>query len=139
MIRALCFQGSNCVDPTPSVEQFPELIQDPETLLWVDFCGEKPSDMEAILKNNFKFHPLAVDDALDATHVPKLDDWGDYLYMVLSSIGYEKGGNNVEIVELDVFLGKNYLVTLHDLPINSLDKIWDTTQRDERHHKLGAD
>ncbi len=139
MIRTLCFLGDNQVDLSPDIEKLAELIQDPDNLIWVDFGGEPHDVIEPVLKNTFGFHSLAVDDALDATHVPKLDDWGEYLYIVLSGITYEKGNNDVDIQELDAFLGKNFLVTLHDLPIISVNRVWDTIQRDERHHKMGAD
>lgn len=139
MIRIMCFQHEERIEQITEIARVSELIRDPQNLVWVDFSGEVHDALEPILKQTFDFHPLAVDDALDATHVHKLDDWGEYLYIVLGGITYEKGSNDVEIQELDVFLGKNYLVTLHDLPIVSVDRVWQSIQRDERHHKMGAD
>jgi magnesium transporter len=43
------------------------------------------------------------------------------------------------MIELDVFLGNNFLVTHHDLPIPALDRVWEASQRDERQRKQGAD
>ena len=139
MIRIMCFPCEERVEQAVDFARVTELIQDPHNLVWVDFWGEVHDAIEPILKTTFGFHPLAVDDALDATHVPKLDDWGEYLYIVLSGITYEKGSNDVEIQELDVFLGRNFLVTLHDLPIVTVNHVWQTIQRDERHQKMGAD
>ena len=139
MIRILSFPREQQAEQLSDIASIPALLQDPHQLIWVDFGGEAHEVIEPILKEFFGFHQLAIDDALDATHVPKLDDWGEYLYIVLCGITYVKGGDDVEIQELDVFLGKNFLVTLHDLPIATVNRVWQTIQRDERHHKMGAD
>lgn len=139
MIRIMCFPRNEQVEQVSEIARVAELIQDPRNLVWVDFSGEVHATIEPVLRETFGFHPLAVDDALDATHVPKLDDWGEYLYIVLSGITYVKSSSDIEIQELDVFLGKNFLVTLHDLPITTVNRVWQSAQRDERHHKMGAD
>jgi magnesium transporter len=64
------------------------------------------------LQESIGFHPLAVDDALEETHLPKLDDWEEYLYLVLRAVVFEKQDSaQVETPELDVFLGKNNITT----------------------------
>jgi magnesium transporter len=108
--------------------------------LWVDFVGEPPETCLPILQD-FKFHPLAIDDALQETHSPKLDDWGDYLYIVLNYMNTEQIGDKweTEIDELDIFLGKNYIVTHHDLPISAVEETWAACDRDERNVQGGPD
>jgi magnesium transporter len=51
----------------------------------------------------------------------------------------KKDGALIEIRELDVFLGKNYLVTHHDQSLTAIDRVWATSPRDERHISQGAD
>jgi magnesium transporter len=46
---------------------------------------------------------------------------------------------DTEIDELDIFLGRNYVITHHDNPIDSIDEIWNTAQRDPRYSQDGAD
>jgi magnesium transporter len=83
---------------------------------------------------------LAVEDALQEVHVPKLDDWGQYLYLVLHAIDFDKqNGGEVKTLELDVFLGQNYIVTYHKQPIVAVGRLWEACQHDERHLKRGAD
>jgi magnesium transporter len=116
--------------------------KDAHGLLWVDFCGTPAEDDAPVLLNTFGFHPLAVDDALSESHVPKVDDWRDYLYIALHAVVFNKeaqDGNHVDTLELDIFLGKQYLVTHHDKPIVAVDRVWSGWQRDERHLKMGAD
>jgi len=105
----------------------------------VDFQGESPEASQAVLLNSFHFHPLAIEDAIHQTHVPKVDEWDGYLYLALHAIAYEQQSGDLEMIELDVFLGQNYLVTHHDLPIPALERVWETCQRDERSRTRGAD
>ena len=68
--------------PTAQVDQ---AVQDKAGLLWVDIQGqEEHSDrlLDDWLCRTFQFHPLAIEDALKESHIPKVDDWSDYLYIV---------------------------------------------------------
>lgn len=117
-------------------------LEDVEGLLWVDFEGEPDNICEPILRDIFKFHPLAVDDALAENHVPKVDDWGGYVYVVLHAVNFdtaETAGAHVDTMELDVFLGPNYVVTHHDYSIAAVGRVWGACHRDERHLQKGAD
>jgi magnesium transporter len=106
----------------------------------VDFISEPPETALPILQS-FNFHPLAIDDALQETHAPKIDDWDNYLYIVLNYMHLIKATEpwDTEIDELDIFLGRNYVVTHHDNPVKSIDETWDMCQRDPRFAKDGPD
>ncbi len=124
------------------MEKVPQALQDPQGLLWVDFQGEPPEVCEPILHGTFGFHPLAVDDALQESHVPKADDWGHYLYIVLHAVRFQGKDDRtprLDTLELDLFLGRNYLVTHHDHPIPAVDRLWASVQRDERSLRQGVD
>jgi magnesium transporter len=84
---------------------------------------------------------LAIDDALQETHVPRLDDWGDYLYIVFNYMDVKKDGEDWEshVDELDIFLGKNYIVTHHDERITAIEETWISCDRDPRTLQEGAD
>ncbi len=140
MIRSLYYVPGKPIQKDVPPSKFPKLIQDPQALLWVDFVSEPPETCLPLLQD-FKFHPLAIDDALQETHVPKLDDWGDYLYIVLNYMKTEKDGEawEMEVDELDIFLGKNYVVTHHDFPIVAVDETWEACDRDIRNIQAGPD
>ncbi len=138
MIRALYFSKGQ-IHTDLDMDGFPKALQDTNGVLWVDF-EETPSETdEPILRNVFGFHPLAIDDALQETHVPKLDDWEKYLYIVLQAISFSREESNLDALELDVFLGTNYIVTHHDLPIRAVSRVWEASQHDERYVKMDAD
>jgi magnesium transporter len=140
MIRSLYFAKNGKLVLDLNQDQWSVTLQEPEGLLWVDFQGTSPDTDEIIFREIFHFHPLAVDDALQESHVPKVDDWEDYLYIVLHAVTFDlTDGPHLDTQELDIFLGSNYVVTHHDEPIQSLDRVWNAIQRDERYLRNGAD
>ncbi len=138
MIRAIFYSRDGAVREVDDQSEYLKLMQDEKGVLWVDFVGESASTIEPVLTGLFKFHPLAVDDAVQETHVPKVDDWMGYLYVVLHALKVGDG-NCIDTLEIDIFLGKNYMVTLHDYPINSVEKVMDLCTKDIRIVKRGAD
>lgn len=138
MIRSVYRTQDGLVRTDLKPDEFDAARQDRHGLLWVDLVGEPPEVCELILSQTFGFHPLAVDDALRESHVPKVDDWGQYLYVVLQTVTFEQNSGSLDDLELDVFLGPNYIVTYQDQPIRAVDPIWTSCQRDERHLKKGA-
>jgi magnesium transporter len=139
MLRALYYQGNGEKLSVITPEGYQAALQNDSGVLWVDFGGEDPEPSEQILLNIFRFHPLAIDDALHETHVPKVDDWEQYLYIAMHAISFVSGAEDIEGIELDIFLGQNFIVTHHDLPIQALNRIWDVCLRDNRYFKRGAD
>jgi magnesium transporter len=141
MLRAMNYSQEGTLRTDLSLMDVAFTLQDLNGLLWVDFQGTPPEEDEPILRKTFNFHPLAIDDALQETHIPKIDDWGQYLYVVLHAVVFDDkdGEVHLDTLELDVFLGKNYIVTHHDQPIEAIDRVWSLVQRDDRHLKNGVD
>jgi magnesium transporter len=140
MIRSLYFMPGKPIRKEIPPQEFPKLVKNRRGLLWVDFTSEPPEICLPILKS-FDFHPLAIEDALQQTHAPKLDDWDSYLYIVFNYMGLIENGNgwDTDIDELDVFLGQNYIVTHHDHPVPAIDETWNSCDRDIRTLQEGAD
>lgn len=132
MIRALSYTQAGKVQ-TITVNQIAAVLRKKQDFLWLDFTSEPIETSKPILEDIFNFHPLAIDDALHETHVPKIDDWDTYLYLVLRTVRYASH-DSLEIItpELDIFLGLNYLVTYHTDHIEAIDKIWNLCQQDPR-------
>ena len=85
--------------------------------LWVDL--ESPSDEErGILDRVFRFHKLAIENCLTQSNHPRIDDYGDYFYLVVHGVlptgaGTLQGKPRVALQEIDIFLGEHVLVTYH--------------------------
>jgi magnesium transporter len=139
MIRSKYLKQTGEIISNLDVNQYPDALADESGLLWVDFEATPPELDEPILRMTFDFHPLAIDDALQESHVPKIDDWDDYLYIVLHSMIFEPDNEDrVDTREVDFFLGRNYLVTHHDQTILAIDQVWAAFERDERLRKKGV-
>jgi magnesium transporter len=140
VIRSLYHPRDGTVQIGLSLLEIDAALQDAGGLLWMDLSGEPADVCEPILRETFDFHPLAVDDALQESHVPKVDDWGLYLYIVLHAVAFDPHQDNpLSTLELDVFLGRNYLVTYQAQSIPTADRVWAVCQRDERHLQHGAE
>jgi len=140
MIRSLHFLPDQEPRSDVPVREYAAILKDPRALLWIDFDGEPDASVEPILTGVFRFHPLAVDDALTETHVSKVDDWGEYLYIVLNAMVFDASdGLSLDTRELDVFLGRNFVVTHHVEPISSIEDARAACLRDKRYTTNGPD
>ncbi|MBI3399671.1 MAG: magnesium/cobalt transporter CorA [Deltaproteobacteria bacterium] len=113
----------------PPVEKLPELLTHKDSLVWADLYN--PTDRETkILTDVFKFHLLAVEDCLATVPNPKIDDYGEYLYMVIHGINAETlKRDELETHDLDIFLGKNYLVTFHKGYFRSIESVMERCKK----------
>jgi magnesium transporter len=103
MMRSLYRAQDGSLRTNLNSDEITTALNDKQGLLWVDLMDEAPEACKPILRETFGFHPLAVEDALQEVHVPKLDDWGQYLYLVLHAIDFDKqNGGEVNTLELDV-------------------------------------
>jgi len=141
MVRALRSNSSDLPIKTEDIRTIEQWATQGEGLLWVDICDPEPAEASAealhLLGHVFAFHPLAVEDALIETHIPKVDDWGSYLYLVLHAVHF--ANDDIETRELDIFIGANYLVTYRTQEIHALTHQWRVVQRDARRVQRGVD
>jgi len=83
-------------------------------LLWVDLFQFSEWELKQVA-GIFGFHPLAVEDCLHYSPRAKLDNYGDYYFLLVHALRYdeESADDEIELVQLDVFLGRNFVVTVH--------------------------
>lgn len=138
-MRTLFAQPDESLATDLTFEQISSALQNPSGLLWLDLDGATSDDYDRLLTETFGFHPLAVDDALNEVHIPKLDDWHTYLYLVLTDAQYDPVQHALVPLELDVFLGENYVVTYHVGASASVDRVWNLCQRTRTWLERGPD
>jgi len=121
------------------IDQISSLLATGKGLLWVDIEDTTTEDAQ-FLMDVFRFHPLAVADCVSKNiHPPKIDQFEDYLFIIVHGINYHIESDVVETTELSLFLGKNYVVTSHDIPMRSLASTIERLQVDGRPMRRGAD
>jgi magnesium transporter len=106
------------------------------TAVWVDLAA--PSIPESlVLSETFGFHPLAVEDAMSERMYPKVEPYDGFLYVVLHSVKFQsEAGKGFRTHDTDFFLGRNYLVTVHD---GSSRSILDVKSQCIRNHSFLGD
>ena len=86
-----------------------EFVSRPDCFVWVALKDPAAAELEQ-MRVQFDLHPLAVEDALNGHQRPKVEEYGTSLFAVLHMI--EETGNDLSIGELDVFVGKNYVLSV---------------------------
>jgi magnesium transporter len=100
--------------------------------VWVNLTDPTPEEGRAILSDLFQFHELAVEDAMSALQFPKVESYGDYLYLILHRIDFQAPEHTFHTHDVDFFLGPNYLVTIHSGESRSIDDVCQVCQRNSR-------
>jgi magnesium transporter len=139
MIRICYYTDAQGVRTDFTVGDLPELLKDPQGILWLDLVETSVEEARPLLEGVFGFHPLAVDDALVETHLPKVDDWREYLYLVFYAISPHFDQKvEIALLELDCFLTARCLVTYEAHASQVVDRLWQTVQTDPRSFSRGA-
>jgi magnesium transporter len=139
MIRILHYSQDGKLRADLKISDLSTALKDQRGVLWVDLVEEPVEHCEALFKDLFNFHPLAVEDALHDIQSPKIDDWRSYLYLALHGLQSDHAENPfVATLELDIFLGRNYIVTYQKQAIPVLDRLWKNCLSDSRVHRRGA-
>lgn len=92
--------------------------------LWVDVQKPTEKDMQ-FLEKHFSFHPLAIEDCMTTIQRPKIDQYDNYLFIVLHAAIIAAHKDKATSLELDSFVGENYVVTVHLKPIASVSSTWE--------------
>lgn len=96
-----------------AMEEVREALQKKEGLLWFDMEDPAPEEFD-LLDDEFHFHDLSIEDCIMPLSRPKIDFYDEYFFLVLHGVVLEKGKNKFSTTELDVFVGKNYIVSVHE-------------------------
>jgi magnesium transporter len=106
-------------------EKISDLCAEAPNVVWVDVSDPTGQDFHELAKE-FGFHPLSMEDCRSAHQRPKIEEYEGYYFIVLyeAMLNDEQG---LELRELSIFLGKNYLVTVHSQPIRAIEtaeRLW---------------
>ncbi len=120
-IRALQFEAGQCAFDIEPTHELPE-----SDWVWIDItAGPDDIDELADLAEQLGLDALAVRDTVEDIDLPKVDDFGSFLLVVLHALDDER----VETYELDCFLSERRLITIHDQRSPSIDALWDGVLR----------
>ncbi|MFZ9838109.1 MAG: magnesium/cobalt transporter CorA [Opitutaceae bacterium] len=132
MIRSFIFSDGKLVGQDLELEALRLVRADKGLLLWVDLDNPTPEEARALLEGVFGFHPLAIEDCTQPNSLPKVEDYEDYLFIVTHAVDFTRT-EKFNPTELDLFLGKDFLVTFHTAPLRSVSSLIERT-----HKQVGA-
>jgi len=124
MIRSFVFSEGKLVASDLEAEAMRIVRADKGLHLWVDLDNPTDDEIKLILDNVFQFHPLAIEDCVTPSSLPKIEDYEDYLFIVAHAVDLTQT-ERFSTTELDLFLGKEYLVTFHRKPLRSIQWLVD--------------
>src|SRR5881628_2802319 len=129
MIRSFAFTTQGRLH-SKDIEMFlmPTLLADTNLFLWVDLERPTPEETRHVLEEIFHFHPLSIEDCVSVSPSPKVEEYApkeedmfaSYLFMVIHGVDYSRTDGVFATSELNFFLGKNFLVTYHEVPLRSI-------------------
>ena len=109
-----------------NLEELPGYLADKEALVWCDISsieGGQGGPYGRLLREVFEFDDLTIEDCFTRTHLPKVDVYDEYLFMALFSFHLSEKRRRVETVEVDMYVGENYVVCVHPRPLRELGRV----------------
>jgi magnesium transporter len=108
------------------VEELSRHCKAERNVVWADVSDPTSKDFDE-LAAEFGFHPLSIEDCRNAHQRPKVEEYSGYYFMVLYEAELVGARDDLELRELNIFLGANYLVTVHSRPIRAIEtarRLW---------------
>ncbi len=99
-------------------------------LRWINIERPGPVD-QAWLEEHFEFHPLDYEDVRSRNQRPKIDEYDDYLFIVLNFPAFDKHVGRLNAAELDMFVGPDYIITLPNQPLQPVAYLFERCRSSE--------
>ncbi len=126
--RLRATQSPELTAPRPD-QPHVEIVEAPG-LRWINV--ERPRSVDqAWLEERFDFHPLDYEDVFSRNQRPKVDEYDEYLFIVLHVPRYDKTVSRLNAAELDVFVGPDYVVTLPNEPLQAVEYLFERCRTNE--------
>ena len=121
---------SRVAERTPAPDELRVEVVEAPGLRWVNIERPRAVD-QAWLEERFEFHPLDYEDVFSRNQRPKVDEYDDYLFIVLHFPRYDKKVARLNAAELDLFVGPDYLITLTEHPLPPLQAMFERMESRE--------
>ena len=102
---------------------------------WVNI--DKPGEEDILtLKKKYRFHTLDLEDCLSESQRPKIDEYEKYLFIILQFPYYNKRTRHIATEQVNIFIGQNYLITIHDGHLEELNTIFEKCKKSVKSRSL---
>jgi magnesium transporter len=134
LINCVAYQDGKKLGEIPK-EEISTFVGRPDCFVWVALKDAEPGELEE-MKEEFGLHELAVEDARHGHQRPKIEEYGDSLFAVLHVI--ESAGDELSIGEVDVFVGRNYVLTVRNRTARGFTEVRARCEREPELLKYGS-
>ncbi len=110
---------TNKITPNISIESIAKLKLNKENIIWTDVADPTNEDFLSLAKE-FGFHPLSIEDCIKGHQRPKIEEYTGYYFMVVYEADFVNNDKHLELREIGIFLGANFIVTVHRQPIDAI-------------------
>ena len=119
-------------------ECFP--FKDKPTVTWINIDGLHDVKIIEKLGSHFNLHPLLLEDILNTEQRPKMEDFGDYIFLVLKMLRYEDKTRQIEAEQVSLILGPNWVITFQEREGDVFNTVRERIKKGKsRIRKLGSD
>jgi magnesium transporter len=141
MMRSIHYTTQGRLDKDLTLDKIGQVLSEKEGLMWVHLDCPDEQELLAVLRDTFHFHPLSIEDCQSTGYqTPKVDDFDEYLFIVVHALQPGPQFDRLETNELNCFIGENYLVTSSLAPeMSPVNKVWNRLHLDERLIRRGTD
>lgn len=118
--------GVASVDPlVPEINAEPNVERiEHDDIRWINIERPGPTE-EAWLRDSFAFHDLDIEDIRSRNQRPKIDEYDDYLFLILHLPVFDKRVGRLNAAELDIFIGPDYLITIPNEPLKPVEYLFE--------------
>ncbi|RRJ95283.1 magnesium/cobalt transporter CorA [Opitutaceae bacterium TAV4] len=124
MIHNYIFSDGKLVGHDLDLDALRLVRADKGLVLWVDLDQPTDAEIKAVLEGVFSFHPLAIEDCVAPSSLPKVEDYEDYLFLVAHPVDFSQP-EKFATTELNFFIGKEFIVTFHRSALRSIMTVMD--------------
>ncbi|HHT9120054.1 MAG TPA: magnesium/cobalt transporter CorA, partial [Candidatus Hypogeohydataceae bacterium YC41] len=115
-------------------------FKDTPTVTWIDIIGIHRLDIIEKVGSYFGLHPLTAEDILNTDQRPKMEDFGNYLYVVLKILFYNDKKNEIVSEQISVIVGQNFVISFQEIETNIFNPLIERIRTEKGHiRRLGAD
>ncbi|MCE9613088.1 MAG: magnesium/cobalt transporter CorA [Lentisphaerae bacterium] len=120
MVRYFIFSKGRLIQESSDVPFLKVALYEEGVDIWVDIEQPTPEENRQVLEQIFSFHPLAIEDCVAVSERPKIDQYDGYFFMVVHALDFSRHQHQFATSELNLFIGRNFLVTYHLAPVRSI-------------------
>jgi magnesium transporter len=115
-------------------------LRDKPSVTWLDIDGVHQPELIEQVGKHFNVHPLVLEDIANTGQRPKIEDYEDYLFIVLRMLRFDEKENETKTEQVSVILGTNFVVSFQEKERDVFDPIRERIRNNKgRIRKMGAD